>query len=145
MSNVLLSLCNKCNKCINLLCMNSIIFIDLKNKKIISNCKYPYLIANFYAWKNNYVFLYQENGIYKLSIKIKLKILPVILSITDENGKDLLDNFINYLNVPIWIILYNEKLNCKKINLEYMGDIDIKNINIDLMNVETKKLSDIIM
>ena len=145
MSNILLSFCNKCNKCLNLLCMKSIIFVDLKNKKIISNCKYPYSFAKFYAWKNNLSFLYRENGIYKLSIKIELKILPVILSIIDEDGNDLLENFINYLNVPIWIIIYNEKLNCKKINIEYMSDIDIKNINIDIIDIETKCLSDIIM
>ena len=145
MSSILLSFCNKCNKCFNLLFMNSIIFINLENKKIISKCKYPYSIAKFYAWKNNLIFLYRENGIYKLSIKIELKILPVILSITDENGNDLLENFINYLNVPIWIILYNEKLNCKKINFEYISDINIKNISIEIIDVETKYLSDIIM
>lgn len=130
----------------NLLCTFSVIFIDMDKKKIINKCKYPYCLAEKIANKKNLTFLYKKNGMYQLSSNKVFSILPVIFDITSENDLKLHDKFIIYNNIPIWIILFNEKLNIKKLKINYfingenkLNEFDIEEIKFDCLKDILKK------
>lgn len=105
---------NLCN------CSNSILFINLEERKIINTYKFPLCLAKSYAKNKNLEFLYKENNIYKFSLNKTVKIMPVILSIKDDSDIEILEKFLNYDNVPIWLILFNEKINTKELKITFI-------------------------
>ena len=113
MGNILIKI-NLCN------CSNSILFINLEEKKISSTYKFPLCLAKIYAKNKNLEFLYKENNIYKFSSNKNIVIMPVILSIVDDSNNEILENFLNYDNVPIWLILFNEKISTKKLKITFI-------------------------
>ena len=113
MGNILIKI-NLCN------CSNSILFINLKEKKISSTYKFPLCLAKIYAKNKNLEFLYKENNIYKFSSNKNIVIMPVILSIVDDSNNEILEKFLNYDNVPIWLILFNEKISTKKLKITFI-------------------------
>jgi hypothetical protein len=113
MGNILMKI-NLCN------CSNSILFINLEERKIINTYKFPLCLAKSYAKNKNLEFLYKENNIYKFSLNKTVKIMPVILSIKDDSDIEILEKFLNYDNVPIWLILFNEKINTKELKITFI-------------------------
>lgn len=141
MGNILFKIYNSYN---SYFLSRSLLFVNLEEKKIFNYCNYPYILARIYGWKYNLQFLYKDNDIYKLSLNNDIDISPVILNISDEFDNDLSDNFIDYLNVPIWIILYNEKINCKKLKIDYINDSIIEKKEFIIKNIKYNFISDIL-
>jgi len=124
---------------------SSLLFIDNNNKIVVNKYKLPLNLAVKYSKQKNLEFLYKENNIFKYSLNDynKIKIIPVIFSIKDENSNELLERFINYDTVPIWIILYNEKIVTNYLNITFIKKSK-KTVNFNLNENKYLTLGDLL-
>lgn len=87
----------------------------------------PFFIISYFMKYNKYNYYFEKDNLIYLNNNKNISILPVILSIKIK-GKEILDLIRKYQNnVPIWLIIYNEKIKI---------DPNNENIKIKLLTEE---------